>query len=60
MGNLVIIFGRLLLLALYDYGWAQRTLFGRCDALLLAITFNESAPMYVIYTIRRLCGSSNG
>ena len=32
----------------------------RCDALLLAITFNESAPMYVIYTIRRLCGSSNG
>ena len=60
MGNLVIIFGRLLLLALYDYGWAQRTLFGRCDALLLAITFNESALMYVIYTIRWLCGSSNG
>jgi len=60
MGNLVIIFGRLLLLALHNYGWAQRTLFGRCDALLLAITFNESALMHVIYTIRRLCGSSNG
>jgi len=60
MGNLVTIFGRLLLLALCDCGWAQRTLFGRCDALLLAITFNESALMHVICAIRRLCSSSNG
>jgi len=60
MGNLAIIFGRQLLLALHDCGWAQRALFGRCDALLLAITFNESDFMCVICAIRRLCGSSNG
>jgi len=60
MGNLVMIFGRLSLLALHDCGWAQRTLFGRCDALLLAVTFNESALLCVICAIRRLCGSLNG
>jgi len=60
MGNLVMIFSRLLLLALWDIGWAQRCLFGRCDALLLAVTFDVSALMDVIQTIRWLCGSSNG
>jgi len=33
---------------------------GRCDALMLAITFNESALMCAICAIRWLCGSSNG
>jgi len=60
MGNLVTIFSRLLLLALGDIGSAQRCLFGRCDALLLAITFDVLALMHVICTIRWLCGSSNG
>jgi len=60
MGNLVTIFSRLLLLALQDIGLAQRCLFGHCDALLLAITFDALALMHVICTIRWLCGSSNG
>jgi len=57
MGNLVIIFSRLLLLALQDIGLAQRYLFGRCAELLLAITFNVLALMHVAYTICRLFGS---
>jgi len=48
MGNLVTIFSRPLILALQDIGWAQLCLFGRCDALLLAITFDVSALMHVI------------
>jgi len=57
MGNLVIIFSRLLLLALQDIGLAQRYLFGCCAELLLAITFNVLALMHVAYTICRLFGS---
>jgi len=60
MGNLVTIFSRLLLLALWDIGSAQRCLFGRCDALLLAISFNALALMHAICTIRWLFGSLNG